>query len=385
MDYGSVPITEPEPSMLPPPPPVADAPSDLHGAEISQSFHRRNRGVLVACVVYFLVSCGVCTKVLPVIDEDFSDVVYFTVVTLTTCGFGDVTPKTQAGRLFIIFYVFVGVILFSIVMGISSVSTMRFGVKNMAKARSRAAQRFLRTFGRVGEAERRARQGGGMPRPLSTFDGESDDEDEGGAGSSLGLPSLRSLRHSTLFRVFAAAAPFFVFTLVGALVVHLTNAEWSDEMNYTNSLYFTFTTGTTIGYGDIKPTDAAGKWFCVFYIPVSVFVIWRTVHNVSEVYIQSEVREVNAQILSTDMSLADLADMDETGDGRVTEVEFTKHMLTAMRKVDHETMDAIHAQFVNLDADGQGWLDATELKERARAASKAVVEQRKPVRVATVQ
>lgn len=37
------------------------------------------------------------------------DAFYFCTITLTTVGYGDITPKTDAGKLFDIFYVLVGV------------------------------------------------------------------------------------------------------------------------------------------------------------------------------------------------------------------------------------------------------------------------------------
>ena len=43
--------------------------------------------------------------------EDWSwvDAVYFSVVTLTTVGFGDFAPQTDAGKIFTIFYIIVGI------------------------------------------------------------------------------------------------------------------------------------------------------------------------------------------------------------------------------------------------------------------------------------
>ncbi len=37
------------------------------------------------------------------------DALYFSVVTLTTIGYGDITPQTDAGKLFTIFYIFTGI------------------------------------------------------------------------------------------------------------------------------------------------------------------------------------------------------------------------------------------------------------------------------------
>ena len=40
------------------------------------------------------------------------DSVYFTVITLATVGYGDIVPKTPAGKLFTIFYVIIGITIF---------------------------------------------------------------------------------------------------------------------------------------------------------------------------------------------------------------------------------------------------------------------------------
>ncbi len=37
------------------------------------------------------------------------DSVYFSVVSLTTVGYGDLTPDTQGGKLFVVFYLLVGI------------------------------------------------------------------------------------------------------------------------------------------------------------------------------------------------------------------------------------------------------------------------------------
>ena len=37
------------------------------------------------------------------------DCLYFSVITLTTVGYGDFSPQTDAGKLFTIFYIFIGI------------------------------------------------------------------------------------------------------------------------------------------------------------------------------------------------------------------------------------------------------------------------------------
>lgn len=60
------------------------------------------------------------------------DALYFTIITLTTVGYGDITPKTDAGKIFTIVYIFVGISLISgfiILLGEHSKKMKRFGRK----------------------------------------------------------------------------------------------------------------------------------------------------------------------------------------------------------------------------------------------------------------
>ncbi len=68
------------------------------------------RALLVLAVV--VLAIGVMFYV-NVEHWSFINAVYFCVVTLGTVGYGDITPTTDAGKIFTIFYIFIGIGLLS--------------------------------------------------------------------------------------------------------------------------------------------------------------------------------------------------------------------------------------------------------------------------------
>ena len=89
------------------------------------------RGLIYATLI--VVAAG--TVFYRIIEHwSWVDSLYFTVVTLTTVGYGDLTPHTDAGKLFTVFYILVGLgILGSFVALIANYREESSIVRNLAR------------------------------------------------------------------------------------------------------------------------------------------------------------------------------------------------------------------------------------------------------------
>lgn len=74
--------------------------------EEHRKFHRR---IFYVFIIMMIVLFGGATFYHYMEGWRYLDALYFSSYTITTVGYGDITPKTDAGKIFTIFYIFVGV------------------------------------------------------------------------------------------------------------------------------------------------------------------------------------------------------------------------------------------------------------------------------------
>jgi voltage-gated potassium channel len=76
--------------------------------EKTEKFIEKNQYRLISIAALFTLFFG--TIIYHIIEKlSWIDAWYFSVITLATVGYGDITPKTDFGKLFTTFYVLIGI------------------------------------------------------------------------------------------------------------------------------------------------------------------------------------------------------------------------------------------------------------------------------------
>jgi potassium channel subfamily K len=264
-------------------------------------------------------------------DSKFLDALYFSVVTLTTVGYGDLLPQSDVSRGICMIYAAVGLIFFGVVLA-------QFGQKVVEKQKAVLDNVQLSTSNQV-------------------IENLSHDKDEEVTKSMVILESETITKK--IFKILLYRLPLIVMIGIFGIIVGRVE-KWS----LISSLYFSCMTSTTIGYGDFAPETKEMKILALFFIPLSVGIVGETLGALANAFVEKETERVEAQYLQRKLTVVDLKKMDTNDDEKVTKVEFIVLMLKVMNKVDSETIERISNAFHRLDKDGNGYLDKEDVIEK---------------------
>ncbi|KAJ3763343.1 hypothetical protein EV360DRAFT_33765 [Lentinula raphanica] len=201
---------------------------------------------------------------------EFCDGVYWADYTLLTIGLGSDFPlQTSAGRGLLIPYAGGGILLIGIVIGsVRGLVLERGGVKMMhrqlAKERDRGMQKVRKKFEKGG----RIQHGRSFEALKAEFD----------AMREVSRRAEFSRKYSSLGISFLV---FLVVWFLGAMVFFFSESD-SQNWAYGTSLYFTYTTLTTIGYGDLYPESNSGKPFFVLWTLIAVPSVTILISNMGD-------------------------------------------------------------------------------------------------------
>jgi potassium channel subfamily K len=215
----------------------------------------------------------------------FTDAVYWSDFTLLTIGTGTPSPATHLGRGLLFPYAFGGIIIIGVVIGsIRSLvlergktkmssrlieKTRNFGAKMMTSPVPSAGARKLVPgvdltvdHSELNEQERRKREFHAMRK----------------------VREIASMEHRWISLLLSGISVGILW-FVGALIFE--HAEASQEWTYFVSLYFTYTSLLTIGYGDFNPESNWGKTFFVFWSLLAVPTMTVFISNLGDTVIST--------------------------------------------------------------------------------------------------
>ncbi|KRY28594.1 TWiK family of potassium channels protein 7 [Trichinella spiralis] len=194
-------------------------------------------------------------------EWNFAAALFFVLTTLTTIGYGDVTPLTKEGRIFCICYCIVGIPLFLV----TTANTAKFlssGVYYLYVRYILIKEKLLKTSGcwwskRV----------------------EYLHNDDRGNEKIL-LSDLKKIQYVRL------SAPAILLIVFGYCILGAALMQQIEPWAFIDSLYFTTISILTVGFGDIVPNAFHSLYIPVVYILFGLVITTMAVDTVGVQYVQ---------------------------------------------------------------------------------------------------
>jgi len=291
--------------------------------------------MIVSTAIYLVVGAAVFTQYE---GWTVTDSVYFCVVTMSTVGYGDLSPTTDGTKLATVFFILVGII------GVFSQIANAF--QSISTPVTSAGRDILERC---------------CPRRKVDIDGD------GTADFSYPLPAPLYYAKNLLPSVLLNA------TLQGLSALAYSHLEgWT----YLEALYHCVVTATTVGYGSPLILTQEGRvWSCV-HILISVILLGELISTFGTLSaeraaivkrLQQLERKLDPDLLTGLLSHAADLRPRVAQTGSLSELEFAIAMMLELQMVSIDQVRPFILQFRELDADHSGEINAVDLDAAIKA------------------
>jgi len=312
---------------------------------------------LTQCVLAILCYIGIAVVAFSFVFDDWTiiDSVYFSVVTFSTVGYGDLVPTTHAARAFTAFFALSSIGCLGIAIGVVGKNIIDAQENALNRARALSEHRVLSLFSASRHSAVSLSQAPVDEDVLSIS--TTTVVSDGG-----NLQRRKPTRSPELCR---RVATEFVM-VAGVLFIFGIAVAQDPAIRASDVGYFLVITSTAVGFGDITPTSEWGRLATAIFIPIAVGAMGRWMAMVASWIIENRQRSFRRYLETHELTLQDIEVMDADGDGNVSRAEFLEFMLVAMGKIDRDLVEQLRTSFAKLDVEANGVLSKGDLIALAR-------------------
>jgi len=242
---------------------------------------------------------------------DWGTAMYWTIMTITTVGYGDVVPQTDGGKIFTIVFIFFGLSIVAACVGLLAAQVAR-----MSEGTSKESARDRTTCG-----------------------------------------DLKTI-----------ITPMFMMVaniLIMALFLH-----YNENVDWVTSFYWAMVSLSSVGYGDPTVEKESTRNFLSIFILWGVASVAWALGKIAEVVRLIEEDRQMDHFVEHGVTKTLIREMDDDNNGSVDRNEFLLHMLVKLNRVRQADVTEILSTFDSFDADGSGSIDEDDIDLRNNSGSK---------------
>ncbi|KAK3998324.1 outward-rectifier potassium channel TOK1 [Cladorrhinum sp. PSN332] len=220
---------------------------------------------------------------------DYLDAVYWATVTLFTVGFGDFAPASDLGRALLMPFALIGIISLGLVIGSIRSLALDHGRRRLsARMVEKKRRQMLRDLAIKGEDNILEPVSGknAVFTPSRPNRGLTEYERREREFELMRKIQRNASRKRRWYALAVSTTTWCILWLAGARIFQQCEKRYQG-WTYFDSVYFTFISLTTIGYGDTTPNSNAGKSFWVFWALLALPTVTVLISNAGDTIVKT--------------------------------------------------------------------------------------------------